>query len=338
MRYPYYPSLCLVFLFFGTCQDNPTNGGKPPCGGIDPGIGPQPPYDNPIWHPSGQFIGFNHIPLKRITYPYGEQCWGEQEFIPDSTGFWLINADGTKMRRIFPYKLLCPVWSPDGEWVAFVSGAQILKMRFTGTTFDTTSLTQLTTEGRNFLPAWSPDGEWIAYDNTTCGNALEPAPPNSCGLLVVRNNGTDRRFLVRGRMPHWAPDGMHLAYIGLWSEIYRVSVSDTSEVVRLTSFNQIDPYARDNRYPRYSPDGGKIGFRSIDANLWIINSDGTDLKKLTTEREVFGGPFSWSPDGTKIVYTVFRSNNWGYENGTLWTLNPATGEKRQLTFNLKPSN
>lgn len=327
----------IIIIAISSCTDknNPVNN-NPPCGGIVPLIVPEPPYYGPIWHPSGKFIGFNHTPLKRIDYP--NECYGVQRFNRDSTGFWLINHDGTNMRRIFPYTLLAPSWSPDGQWIAFVVNAQIYKMRFTGTTFDTTTLVQLTTVGRNFLPSWSPDGQWIAYDNTDCGNAIEPPPPNSCGILMMKNDGTSKRFVARGRMPDWTTNGNFLIYVGLRSELYRVDLSDTSRVVRLTSFNQIDPYARNNRYPEYSPDGAKIAFWS-SGNIWMMDSTGGNLRQLSTQGvDVdFGLPFSWSLDGSSIVYTDYRSNDWTYNNGILWILKPIMGEKKQLTFNQKPT-
>jgi hypothetical protein len=156
--------LLWVFLFLLSCNNNnPMDGHLSPC----PAVVPASPYNSPIWHPSGNFIGFNYTPLKRITFPYGEHCTAVYEFDLNLSGFWLIDSTGTNQRRIFPYRLQTPAWSPDGQWIAFVSNAQIYKMKFTGTTFDTTSLTQLTFEGRNFFPAWSPDGEWIVYDSNS---------------------------------------------------------------------------------------------------------------------------------------------------------------------------
>jgi len=326
-----------VLLFLQTCKDNgnPINGGKPPCPPIR--IAAPSPYGEPTWHPSGGFIGFNYTPLEHIEYPYGEHCQGIYVRKFDSTGFWLINVDGSNMRRVFPYPLGEPAWSPDGGWIAFGADAQIYKMRFTGTTFDTTTLTQLTFEGRNFFPAWSPDGQWIAYDNTNCGSALEPPPPNSCGVLIMRNDGTSRRFVARGRYPHWSVDGSSLLYVGLRAEIFRVMVSDTSQVIRLTSFNQIDPYARDNRYPRYSPDATRIAFASRSTgygDIWVMNADGSNPRQVTSEGTTDW--LDWSPDGKKVVYVSYREDDWTYRNGTVWIVDVETGSKRQLTFNPPP--
>src|SRR5579859_8233985 len=62
--------------------------------------------------------------------------------------------------------------------------------------------------------------------------------------------------------------------------------------------------------PQISPDGKKIVYvrRFADpmtdkryANLWIINSDGSDHRPLTTGNRSDASP-RWSPDGSRIAY------------------------------------
>ncbi|MDP1677344.1 MAG: DPP IV N-terminal domain-containing protein [Bacteroidota bacterium] len=330
-----FSSLIAIFLIGLSCdKDNPSDGGKSPCGGIDPLIIPESPYSNPIWHPSGKFIGFNHTPLVNITYPYGEGCWGEQHFSYDSTGFWLIDSDGTNMHRIFPHTLQNPVWSPDGEWIAYVSGAQIFKMKFTGTTFDTATIVQLTNGGRNFFPAWSPDGEWIAYNRSICEG------PSTCGIWMMSASGQNQRFLAAyGNYPDWHRYATKVLYrtraitrtgqpIGdsLWQ--FDISTNSRGLLTVLSGINL------DNRYPKYSPNGTKIAFWS-SGNLWIMDSTGSNLLQLTTTGvDVdFGLPFSWSPVGDKIIYTRYQSTDWTMKNGVLWTIDVNSKIEKQFTFN-----
>ncbi len=238
----------------------------------------------PAWSPDGN----------TIAYVHGDTINGQ-------TGIWLVDANGKNKRILYSNPgAYSPAWSPDNKWIAFSCNAQIYKIRVDGT-----GLTQLTSEGRNFFPAWSPDGIWIAYDNTDCGSALEPSPPNSCGILIVRNEGTDRRFIARGRMPDWTTDGDFLVYIGLRSEIYLINLFDTSQVTRLTSFNQVNPYARDNRLPRYSPDGA-------------------NLKQLT---RIQGYSCDWSPTGDWIVYT-----NSDTSFGGLWLIRNDGSQNHPLSY------
>ncbi|MGH7595887.1 MAG: hypothetical protein ACREOI_06015 [bacterium] len=329
----------LLFLSLACDKSNPViNDNKPPC----PGIVPTPPYNSPVWHPSGKFIGFNHAPLRRITFPYGEHCTAVYELNGDSSGFWLINPDGTNQRRIFPYQLQTPAWSPDGQWIAFVGNAQIYKMQFSGTMFDTTSLTQLTFEGRNFFPAWSPDGQWIAYDSNS-------ESPNGMNFIwSMKADGSQKRRIAYEpmmgeiRMPHWSPDGqriVHQRYVGVGApEIFTMDISG-SNPIRLTNDTRFDSR------PQYSPDGTKIVFWSQTStngigNLWKMNGDGSNLRQLTIESvdATFGLPFSWSPDGSAIAYTYYRVDERSNNNGTLWIIDIATGKKRQLTLNQPSTN
>src|SRR6476660_6352854 len=62
--------------------------------------------------------------------------------------------------------------------------------------------------------------------------------------------------------------------------------------------------------PQISPDGAKVVFvRNFNdimkdrkrSNLWIINSEGSDLRPLTSGNENDNSP-RWSPDGKRLLY------------------------------------
>lgn len=171
---------------------------------------PSSPYFDPIWHPSGDIIGFNHMPLKEIDYTYGYDCPWQADYKHDidSMGFWLINADGTNQRRVLPYYLQTPAWSPDGNWIAFVQGAQIFKMPFDGEKFDTANIVQLTFEGRNFHPSWSPNNAEIVYSESICNEELK------CGVWTYSLITREYEFLNKyGSDPDWHPSSDSIIFL-----------------------------------------------------------------------------------------------------------------------------
>ena len=88
--------------------------------------------------------------------------------------------------------------------------------------------------------------------------------------------------------------------------------------------------------PQISPDGRQVVYRRMGmsimkdrkvGNLWIINADGTDHRKLTS----YDGNESsarWSPDGKRIAYT--RSTDQGTEIHIYWTASMQTARITQL--------
>jgi len=293
------------------------------------GIGTSPvtesPYNDPVWHPSGKIIGFNHIPITEIHQTKGRQYYWK--FNRDSTGFWLINADGTNMRRILPYSLNTPAWSPDGKWIAFSYHSQISIMPFDGEKFDTTAIQVLTNKGRNFFPAWSPDGEWIAYDSNA------DSPKGQYFIWKMKNDGSSKKNisytpnLGENRMPYWKKDFsiIHQRYIGDGSpEIFEMDSIGNNEI-RITD-NKIH-----ETFPKSSPDNKYITYISYSGDLSLNRIDVSTNKMINLTNCCVD--YSWSPNGKKIVYVNFTSHSIDETTGNLWTMDADGGNKQPLTYN-----
>jgi Tol biopolymer transport system component len=116
--------------------------------------------------------------------------------------------------------------------------------------------------------------------------------------------------------PAWSPDGSEIAFASDRSgnfEIYTMR-ADGSRVRRLTR----NPAA--DRYPAWSPDGASIVFSSGRlvsaqerkakkegygvAHLYVMRADGTHLRRLTHGARVYDITPAWSPDGSRIAFSM----------------------------------
>ena len=221
----------------------------------------------PSWSPDGE----------RIIYYHRQFYDCEGNLTPDTSGLYMIKSDGSNKTLFIPGFFNNPDWAPDGEWVAFGSGAQIFKIKSDGD-----SLAQLTFQGRNFFPAWSPDRQTIAYSRSIC------AGDTTCGLWVTDFVDSKNSFLVEyANYPDWHPTGNKILYSiravtklgnvlgdSLW--LFDLEDSRRGGMERLTDMNY------DNRYFKYSQDGEMILFVSQPyasfPQLWKMGSDGENWK------------------------------------------------------------
>lgn len=137
---------------------------------------------------------------------------------------------------------------------------------------------------------------------------------NKGSLWIMDPDGGNARKLVAGScaLISPSPDGRKLTFIrggGNNAEIYTVNI-DGSNLKRLT---QNEVY---EGYPRWSPDGTKIAFgrRSGDGSkfeIWIMDADGTNAKKIVGPWRTGNIRISWSPDGKEIVYDSRLDNGEG---------------------------
>ncbi len=285
------------------------------------------PYSDPVWHPSGTILGFNHQVVKSIAITNPCFPFYSVTFYDDSTGFWLVNKDGTNMRRVTNFSLNTPSWSPDGKWIAFANDGQISKMSFDGANFDTANIITITNAGNHFFPSWSPQSDTLYFDS----DELNPGKPyqiykiaaDGTGLTLIGNKGLDS---VYSRYPFCtsAKKILHIRGDSLSTYVFSME-SDGSQVTQLTQ--NISP----NNYISSPASFGNYIFYQ-DAGIWRTNADGTGVVELCMSSTKV---YSISKDGT-IAYSDFSSMESSVvdkTHGVIWTMNIDGSNQQPLTFN-----
>lgn len=82
-----------------------------------------------------------------------------------------------------------------------------------------------------------------------------------------------------------------------------VADADGSNVTRLIATSP-------QSYPAWSPAGRRLAFVRQPEGIYVVNSDGSGLRNIWRQGQTHG-PVDWSPDGSKIAFTVFNSADSG---------------------------
>ena len=132
-------------------------------------------------------------------------------------------------------------------------------------------------------------------------------------VYVSDYDGANVRRVTVGRSlnitPTWTPTGRSVAYTSYSSGFPDVVVSHIYEGRLETPASGTSRVH--NWLPSYSPDGEQIAFNSNrDGNpeLYIVNVDGTGLRRLTNHQAIDTSP-TWSPLGHQIAFTSDRSGS-----------------------------
>ncbi|MBN2213119.1 MAG: PD40 domain-containing protein [Bacteroidales bacterium] len=210
-----------------------------------------------------------------------ETLTGKLAFVSYDDGdgeIYVMNADGTDLTQLTDNNAndVQPSWSPDGSRIAFDSYGYRMPAEIYTMKADGSNLTQIThdpaeTDFAEEWPSWSPDGSRIVFESYRDAESEHNGTTIANANLYAANSdgsGGDVRItnhLFYDGIPSWSPNGSKIAFV-------HAQVDTIGEALYSSGYQ-----------------------------VWVMNSNGSNWIKLTTEGSNNLRP-KWSPDGTKIVY------------------------------------
>ncbi|MGH9967020.1 MAG: TPR end-of-group domain-containing protein [Pyrinomonadaceae bacterium] len=278
---------------------------------------------SPSWSPDGAdiLVGTEKIP-QPSTRPTKSQLWK----IDVKTGQRKMISEGDVLQPNYsPHKTRIAYWSRptragkrEDIWTIPADGGEAVP------------ITNGSTQDLN--PVWSTDGKYLYFSSNRGGSV------NVWRVGIDENSGRTLRepepvttigAATSALQLSFSRDGRRLVYIAQ-EDIRNLRKIAFDPITGKTSGEPISITRGSLQlwFPDASPDGEWLTAcsRGQQRHVFIIRTDGTDLRDLTDDNFRNDGWPRWSPDGKRIAFTSRRTGN--YE---LWVINRDGSSLRQIT-------
>ena len=268
------------------------------------------------------------------------------EMVNGQTEVFSANPDGTHARQLTsdPGRDEGAQYSPDGKTIIWASDRSGSFRIYAMNAADGSNVHQIPTDFPASVPTYSPDGSKIAFVASNGGDS---------DIYVMNADGTGQADITNTASandgnPTWSPDGKKIAYSEVTSngsDIFVTNADGTGTPVDITSGEQ----TAQNHDPSWSPDGTKIayvasfdtnanngnGLPTIEPQVLVMNADGSNRKTIsdTSSSTFFSADPSWSPDGTKVVYSFSDDSIDGFNDFEIYSVNADGTGRAKVTSN-----
>ncbi|MCP4537180.1 MAG: prolyl oligopeptidase family serine peptidase [Chloroflexi bacterium] len=288
-----------------------------------------------------------------VAYIVRTPDWEQNEHISQ---IWMVETDAdqaTPRQLTFAKEgSKSPRWSPDGQWLAFLSKrqgdehAQIYRMSPFGG--EAERLTELETDVQTIK--WSPDGECIAYTTPDPESDVHKQRKEKYGdyhvedrdyvrshLWLLRLKDTKCHKLTDGKFHvtnfDWHPDGDRIAFEAWPTPDFRDWDQSCINVVDITTLKVTPLTQAGSGSPRWSPNGSQIAFSRCGTPTYYANNELCVMSGTGGDARVISEDFDeeiwlrdWGADGIYFMAIQRTAIH-------LFCIDPGGGKCTQLTPN-----